>query len=128
MLGQSPYESIEAGYASCTGLAILLVDACRAVGVPARIAGISQWVDTSGNHTWVEIWDKGKWHALGADEPGPLDQTWFMTKARNTDASAPEHRIYAVSFEKTSKPFPLVWEPSIKWVSAVDVTESYILP
>ena len=36
---QSPYESIEAGLASCTGLSILLVDACRAVGVPARFAG-----------------------------------------------------------------------------------------
>lgn len=27
------------GYASCTGLSIFLVNACRAVGIPARIAG-----------------------------------------------------------------------------------------
>lgn len=33
---QSPYESIDAGMASCTGLTVLLVDACRAVGVPQR--------------------------------------------------------------------------------------------
>ena len=34
---QSPSESIETGMASCTGLSILLTDACRAVGVPARV-------------------------------------------------------------------------------------------
>ena len=37
---QSPAESIAQGKATCTGLAIILVDACRAVGVPARIAGV----------------------------------------------------------------------------------------
>ena len=31
---QSPYESIEAGYASCTGLSILLIDACPRRGNP----------------------------------------------------------------------------------------------
>jgi hypothetical protein len=34
---QSPYETIKAGNASCTGLSILLIDACRAVGVPERL-------------------------------------------------------------------------------------------
>lgn len=32
-------QVIAAGYASCTGLAIFLVNACRAVGIPARVAG-----------------------------------------------------------------------------------------
>jgi transglutaminase-like putative cysteine protease len=27
------------GFASCTGLSIFLVNACRAVGIPARVAG-----------------------------------------------------------------------------------------
>ena len=31
---QSPYESIEAGLASCTGLSFMLIDACRSVGIP----------------------------------------------------------------------------------------------
>src|SRR5208282_3251739 len=35
---QSPKESIEQHKATCTGLAIILADACRAVGVPARSA------------------------------------------------------------------------------------------
>ena len=56
---QGPLGSIDEGKATCTGLAILLVDACRAVGVPARIAGVPEWSDKHGNHTWVEIWDRG---------------------------------------------------------------------
>lgn len=122
---QSPYQSVEAGYASCTGLSILLIDACRAVGIPARFVGTPLWSDNSGNHSWVEVWDSGKWHALGAAESGPLDQTWFMEKAKTADKSKPEHRIYAVSFKKTNTSFPLVWDPSINWVNALDVTDSY---
>ncbi len=56
---QSPYESIKTGLASCTGLSVLLIDACRAVGVPARFAGTPLWTNKSGNHSWVEIWDTG---------------------------------------------------------------------
>ncbi|MCA9265537.1 MAG: transglutaminase domain-containing protein, partial [Planctomycetales bacterium] len=62
---QSPYETIEATVATCTGLSVLLIDACRAVGVPARFAGTPLWSDMSGNHSWVEIWDQD-WHVLGA--------------------------------------------------------------
>ena len=32
-------ESIEQGRATCTGLTILLVEACRSVGIPARACG-----------------------------------------------------------------------------------------
>ncbi len=32
-------QVIAAGYASCTGLSIFLVNACRAVGIPARVTG-----------------------------------------------------------------------------------------
>ena len=79
---QSPYESIEAKYASCTGLSILLIDACRAVCVPARFAGTPLWAKKRGNHSWVEIWD-GKWHFTGACEYNAkgLDQTWFQRDA-----------------------------------------------
>jgi len=70
---QSSFESIASGKASCTGLSILLVDACRAVGIPARVVGTPLWVDRSGNHTWVEIWDDG-WRYLGACESKRLDR------------------------------------------------------
>ena len=131
---QSPAESIRAGFASCTGLSILLVDACRAVGIPARIAGIPAWKDGQGdaqgrhggNHTWVEVWD-GRWHHLGAAESTALDQAWFTGKARGpaVDPSDPWHRIYATSFRRTDLHFILPWAPATTWIPAVDVTGAY---
>ena len=122
---QSPKESMAIGYASCTGLAILLVDACRSVGVPARIAGTPMWSDDSGNHTWVEIYDAGRWHFIGAAEPGPLDDTWFKDKAAKADASRPQYRIYAASFKKTDVAFPSVWAKDRTDLYAEDVTSRY---
>jgi transglutaminase-like putative cysteine protease len=122
---QSPYESIEAGFASCSGLSILLVDACRAVGVPARVAGTPMWSDGKGNHTWVEIWD-GQWRFIGAAEPGEFNQTWFAANAAKADGSKAENRIYAASFRRTKTPFVLVWDPASTEYSAVDVTAYYI--
>ena len=52
---QSPKESMEQGKASCTGLSIILSDACRSVCIPARLVGTPLWSNKSGNHTWVEI-------------------------------------------------------------------------
>lgn len=123
---QSPSESIKASYASCTGLSILLVDACRAVGVPARIAGTALWFDKSGNHTWVEIWDNGEWKYIGAAEPGPFNQTWFSEKASKADPNKPINAIYAVSFKKTNDNFVLSWDRSNKSISAVNVTTRYM--
>lgn len=122
---QSPKESMAIGYASCTGLSILLVDACRSVGVPARIVGTPAWIDDSGNHTWVEIWD-GRWHFLGAAEPGPLDDTWFKDKAARADATNPRYAIYAASFSRTGTPFPAVWAAGRTDLYAENVTAAYV--
>ena len=54
---QSPYESMHSGLASCTGLSVLLIDACRAQGIPARFVGTPLWSDNSGNHSWIEVWE-----------------------------------------------------------------------
>jgi len=121
---QSPYESIEAGYASCTGLSILLIDACRAVGIPARMVGTPLWTNKSGNHTWVEIWD-GQWHFLGACEPGRLNKTWFEGRAQAADESQLIHRIYATRFRRSETWFPLVWDRKVRYVAADDVTRFY---
>ena len=59
---QSPLETMKSGMASCTGLSILLAQSCRAMGIPARVAGVADWSDHSGNHTWVEVWLNGGWH------------------------------------------------------------------
>ena len=45
---QSPQESIDQGLASCTGLSIVLADACRSVAVPARLVGIPSWKNKKG--------------------------------------------------------------------------------
>lgn len=121
---QSPYESIEAGMASCTGLSILLVDACRAVGVPARFVGIPLWADHSGNHSWVEIWDNG-WHVIGAGEPGPLNETWFMNKASMANDNDWKYSIYAASFKKTGVIFPPLFDSTATYVNADIVTIRY---
>ena len=88
---QSPKESIEQHKATCTRLAIILVDACRAVGIPARIAGVSEWVHKAGNHTWVEVWD-GDWHFTGADEydQNGLDRGWFNGDSAKTAPVSPK--------------------------------------
>lgn len=123
---QSPYETVEAGMASCTGLSVLLVDACRAVGVPARFAGTPLWTNRSGNHSWVEVWD-GEWHYTGAAEPvgGKLDQAWFTERASTAQRDHRLHAIYATSFKRTKINFPLVWDRSIDYVYAVNVTDRY---
>lgn len=123
---QSPSETIDSGVATCTGLAILLVDACRAVGIPARVVGTPMWSNLRGNHTWVEVWD-GDWHFAGAAEPDPagLDHGWFVKDAAQARRDVPRHAIYATSFRHTNVPFPLVWSPRDKSVSAVNVTDRY---
>lgn len=121
---QSPYESTKAGYASCTGLSILLADACRAVCVPSRLAGTPMWTNHKGNHSWVEVWDR-RWHYTGAAEPAPLDTAWFTGIAAKADPARPEHCIYAASWERTGIAFPLVWAPQVRYVPAVDVTRFY---
>ncbi|MCA8962332.1 MAG: polyhydroxyalkanoate depolymerase [Planctomycetes bacterium] len=123
---QSPYESMEAGLASCTGLSILLIDACRAVGIPARFVGTPRWSDDSGNHSWVEVWDDG-WHFTGAAEPtgDRLDEAWFVERARGAKRGDPRYGIFAVSFRRTPLRFPLVWDSGYDDLSAVDVTDRY---
>jgi hypothetical protein len=125
---QSPKESIAGGTASCTGLSILLIDACRSVGVPARLVG-TLWANKRGNHTWVEVWDNG-WHFTGACEPDArgLDHAWFEGDAAQAQKDSLVHAIYAASFKKTEVPFPLVWAPDRKDVFAENVTDRYARP
>ena len=122
---QSPSESMEIHYASCSGLSIILADACRAVGVPARVAGTALWANKSGNHTWVEIWD-GQWRYIGAAEPGDFNKTWFSGLAAKADDAHVEQRIHAASFRKTEEPFLLVWDFKSREFPAVDVTGYYV--
>ncbi len=122
---QSPAESVAQGRATCTGLSIILVDACRAVGIPARAVGTPLWANERGNHTWVEIWDGG-WHFTGADEydANGLDRGWFVGDAAQAKAEVPRHAIYATSW-KRDVAFPMVWARASDTVGAVNVTARY---
>jgi len=124
---QGPLGSIEEGKATCTGLAIILVDACRAIGVPARIAGVPEWADKKGNHTWIEVWD-GDWFFTGADEYDAkgLNRAWFNRDAALTARNDnPIHQIYASSWRRTGQPFLMAWDSGSHEVPGVNVSARY---
>lgn len=123
---QSPKESMASGMATCTGLSIILVDACRAVGIPARAVGTPMWSNGRGNHTWVEVWD-GDWHFTGADEydKDGLDRGWFVNDAAEAKAEVPANAIYATSWKKTGLAFPMIWAERSDEVGGINVTGRY---
>ncbi len=125
---QSPSESQEIGKATCTGLSIILVDACRSVGVPARVAGTALWANKRGNHTWVEIYDSGTWAFTGADEYDKkgLNRGWFVKDASHAIADDWKHAIWATSWKATKNHFPMVWDLTNKNIPAVNITARYI--
>lgn len=124
---QSAYESIACGLASCTGLSVILINACRAVGVPARFVGTPLWADNAGNHSWVEVFDGERWRYTGAAEPTDdrLDEGWFADKATAAIREDPRYAIYAVTWKSSSLHFPMVWSPQDSSVRAVNVTDRY---
>lgn len=50
-------NTIKNKLANCISLSVLVADACRSVGIPARVITIPKWKDAPGGHTWVEIYD-----------------------------------------------------------------------
>lgn len=123
---QAPSETMSTGLASCTGLSILLIDACRSVGIPARFVGTPLWADGSGNHSWVEVWDNG-WHFTGAAEPtgDSLDGGWFVDRASQAKVDDRSKAIYATTWKESPIWFPLVWDIENHGVRAVNVTDRY---
>lgn len=126
---QSPFHSMSIGMASCTGISILLIDACRSVGVPARLVGCN-WTTQAGNHSWVEVWSKGAWHVLASGEKEREDSVWFLSYAAKADKSRPDKRIYASRWSDSPEGtlFWRTWElPSaVSDVPADDVTDDYL--
>jgi hypothetical protein len=107
------------GFATCEGGSILLADACRAVGIPARLVFIPAWAKQEGFHVWVEIYDEGRWHCIAAFDSH--DPTWPRNAVADTDPTKPLHRIYAVSFQRTGLHLKFGRD-----VSLIDVTDSYV--
>ena len=124
---QCAKETMESGLASCTGLSILLADACRACAVPARLAGVASWRKKRGNHTWVEVWDQG-WHFTGACEPSKkgLNHTWFLADVAHAEKGSRRYGVWAVTWKRDGAEFPLAWSRGRSAVGAVEVTERYV--
>ena len=109
----APLDVLASGRASCTGLSLLLVAACRSVGVPARVAGVGDWGEAfgGGNHVWVEVWVDGGWHHLGAAESSPLDQTWFDVRLHPADGP----RVYASTYRRDEPTDPAVDDEPVRF-------------
>lgn len=122
---QSPYESMELGLASCSGLSILLADAFRSVGIPARIAGTPSWTTVPGNHNWVEVYVDKQWKFTEYYPDKELNRSWFLERAAKADGSRWQNKIYASSFVPTESHFPMVWDLTSRDVHGVDVTQKY---
>eukprot|EP00462_Mataza_sp_D1_P024784 CAMPEP_0175126716 /NCGR_PEP_ID=MMETSP0087-20121206/4007_1 /TAXON_ID=136419 /ORGANISM="Unknown Unknown, Strain D1" /LENGTH=266 /DNA_ID=CAMNT_0016408657 /DNA_START=181 /DNA_END=981 /DNA_ORIENTATION=+ len=135
------------GYASCTGVSILYVNALRAVGVPARLAGTPAWNGnvSNGNHNWVEVWlgeannannqseaSLSGWHFLeGAPAGGgesfsnPCDK-WFCTKSKFSGSGPSETKVFAAAFKKSSKTYyPMAWDLDNHDIPGVDRSTDY---
>lgn len=122
---QTPFHSMRIKKASCTGLSIILVDACRAVGVPARLVSCN-WKNKPGNHTWVEVWEAGEWHFIGATDSENVDSAWFTADVAHAVADEPEYAIYASSWRFTGTFFPPIWDKNKTRINAHNVTARYL--
>jgi len=117
---RSPFEAIRAGSVSCGEASVMLIYACRAVGIPARMAVLQRWAHMAGGHIWVEVYDHDHWRYLVAYDPCLLDRTWMAPFLRELDPADPRQRVYAVSFQKTD--LHLMFSP---FVSYVDIMDNY---
>jgi transglutaminase-like putative cysteine protease len=67
---QNPAMTLRRGFGRCEEQVILLASALRAIGIPAREAGVSSWQHVNDNHVWVEAWLDGTWRVFEAGSPG----------------------------------------------------------
>ena len=124
---QSAQESIAASYASCTGLSVILLTACRACGVPARFTGCPQWTDRSGNHSWIEFWD-GQWIYEGASSSDPRNRSWVGDKVKEATEDSLVGGVWAVTTEPQPDGafFVLPWKPADRSYPAVPLRAFYL--
>ena len=112
-----PMSVILHGYASCTGLSIMFVDALRTSGIPARLAGTPAWNGKmeNGNHSWVEFYSvsKGEWIFLEPMTKGiPYDPCsyWFCNKSHFDGNTL----VFAARYKRPAGEnyihFPMQWD------------------
>lgn len=67
---QGPLSTVRRGGGRCEEKGILFIAAARAIGIPSRYVTTPRWQHINDNHAWVEVWINGKWHYMGAANPG----------------------------------------------------------
>ena len=115
-----PLKTIASGTVSCGEGSMLLVYACRAAGIPARLIVLPQWAHVRMGHIWVEIYDRGAWRHLPAYDVARPDKTWMEPFYLLLDPAKPRQHVLASSFKRTR--LHNAFGPS---VSFVDVTDAY---
>jgi hypothetical protein len=123
-------ETLEKGYASCTGFSIFVADALRSVGVPARVVGTPEWnLATGGNHNWVEVWLGDGWHYIDAvpTEKVEWDNAWFTSSNTQLAESGTIHGIYTPVWvkEEADSTYNLTWRTPAKQMPSLDRTGAY---
>ena len=125
-----PMSTIVNGFASCTGVSIVFINALRAVGVPARIAGTPAWngIVENGNHNWIEVWTQdGGWQFMESKPAGggetlanPCDK-WFCSPGKMNNT-----RVYAARWDQTSEMrYPMAWDVTNTAIPGVEMTDQY---
>jgi len=124
-------ETLRLGHASCTGCSILVVDAMRAVGIPARIVGTPEWnLPSGGNHNWVEVWtgEGIGWHFFDAAPADTVswDSGWFMGGNVKSAVPGGMHGIYSpVWHGNVTSNYTITWRNPPVLLPAVERTSFY---
>jgi len=117
----SPAQSIDKGYVSCGEASVMLVDVCRAVGIPARLVIVPRWPRATYGHAWIEVWNNGRWLHLTAYDPAQLGRSWILGVVAKVFRPDSRRAIFGVQFRRDGR-HPLAGRE----ITAVDVTESYL--
>lgn len=79
---ENPLTAYFSGNGRCGEESVFAVSVLRSLGIPARQVYAPWWSHCDDNHAWVEVWQKGQWHFLGACEIEPvLNRGWFISAA-----------------------------------------------
>ncbi len=114
-------QIIKRGFVSCGEASLLLVDACRSVGIPARLAVLPKYHGRPGGHIWVEAWDQGRWRHIAAYDPGYFDRTWIAPWVEKMFPPGSRGVIFAPVFRRTGIRAMASWD-----INFVDISENYL--
>lgn len=115
-----PRLTIERGLVSCGEASMILVDACRAVGIPARLAVLPRYRGKPGGHIWVEIWEGGRWRHVVAYDPSLIDKSWIDTLLASMFPQGGTGLIFAPVFRRAGLRVMKNWDCGF-----VDISGNY---